>query len=175
MRSTIPLPGETEAGTAGMQPCRGIAWWAHRDDDRQRENQFLAVLPILIGSKDPHTLKIPAPAGAEPSLTENVASPFHAEPGHPEMTLRGIWRVPTEMRCKSRIRQTKSSVKMRRNQQSRRGISHCNRGILGALISTRRYLCRVYSPSPSLTSLQFTDQSTTAIAMLQPNPSLENC
>ena len=28
------LPGETEAGTAGTQPCRGIARWAHRDDAR---------------------------------------------------------------------------------------------------------------------------------------------
>jgi len=26
------LAGETEAGSAGMQPCRGITWWAHRDD-----------------------------------------------------------------------------------------------------------------------------------------------
>ena len=26
------LPGETEAGSAGKQPCRGIARRAHRDD-----------------------------------------------------------------------------------------------------------------------------------------------
>ena len=31
---------------------------------------------------DPHALKIPAPEGAESTLTENVASPFHAEPRH---------------------------------------------------------------------------------------------
>jgi hypothetical protein len=24
------LPGETEAGSAGTQPCRGIAWWSYR-------------------------------------------------------------------------------------------------------------------------------------------------
>src|ERR1700730_13179894 len=29
---------------------------------------------------DPHALKNPRPAGAESTLTENVASPFHAEP-----------------------------------------------------------------------------------------------
>ena len=29
---------------------------------------------------DPHALKIPAPNGAESTLTENVTSPFHAEP-----------------------------------------------------------------------------------------------
>ena len=28
------LPGETEAGTAGTQPCRGISRRAHRDDER---------------------------------------------------------------------------------------------------------------------------------------------
>src|SRR5579872_893551 len=31
---------------------------------------------------DPHALKNPAPAGAEPTLTENAASPFQAEPRH---------------------------------------------------------------------------------------------
>ena len=30
----------------------------------------------------PHALKIPAPIGAESTLTENAPSPFHAEPGH---------------------------------------------------------------------------------------------
>jgi hypothetical protein len=54
----MTLLGETEAGSAGMQPCRGITEWALRTD----------------------ALKIPAPQGAEPSLTENVASPFQAEP-----------------------------------------------------------------------------------------------
>jgi len=43
-----------------------------------REDSFLR-RPTSIGSKDPHALKIPA-RRAEYSLTENVASPFHAEP-----------------------------------------------------------------------------------------------
>ena len=73
------LPGETEAGSAGMQPCRGIAWWAHRDDDWERETNPLALLPTIIGSKDPDALNIPA-RRAEYSLTENAHSPFHAEP-----------------------------------------------------------------------------------------------
>ena len=72
------LPGETEAGTAGTQPCRGISRWAHRDDERGRESSFLR-RPTSIGSKDPHALKIPA-RRAEYSLTENVASPFQPEP-----------------------------------------------------------------------------------------------
>jgi hypothetical protein len=29
-RATMILPGETEAGSAGTQPCRGIAWWSYR-------------------------------------------------------------------------------------------------------------------------------------------------
>ena len=32
-RVTIFAPGEMEAGSAGKQPCRGIARRAHRDDD----------------------------------------------------------------------------------------------------------------------------------------------
>jgi len=46
------LPGETEAGSAGMQPCRGITWWAHRDDATGR-GEPLALFPNFIGSKDP--------------------------------------------------------------------------------------------------------------------------
>ena len=34
------LPGETEAGSAGMQPCRGIIWRAHRADVQQRGMLF---------------------------------------------------------------------------------------------------------------------------------------
>ena len=46
------LPGETEAGTAGTQPCRGIAWRAHRDDDRQRR-EGASCAASIIGSIDP--------------------------------------------------------------------------------------------------------------------------
>src|SRR5437773_8300748 len=79
---TMTVPGETEAGNAGMHPCRGIAWWAHRDDDRSAE-----ALPRSsknqIGSVDPDALKIPA-RRAEFTLTENARVPFHAEPGQCE-------------------------------------------------------------------------------------------
>ena len=54
------LPGETEAGTAGTQPCRGISRWAHRDDERGRTSSFLR-RPTSIGSKDP--LENPRPKG----------------------------------------------------------------------------------------------------------------
>jgi len=37
------------------------------------------ILGIRHRTIDPHALKIPAPIGAEPTLTENAASPFHAE------------------------------------------------------------------------------------------------
>jgi hypothetical protein len=88
----MTLPGETEAGTAGTQPCRGISRWAHRDDERGREDSFLR-RPTSIGSKDPHALKIPA-RRAEYLLTENVASPIQAEPRHD---------VPTAARMASSV------------------------------------------------------------------------
>ena len=56
------LPGETEAGTAATQPCRRISRWAHRDDERGREDS-LSRRPTSIGSIDPHALKIPRPKG----------------------------------------------------------------------------------------------------------------
>ena len=37
---------------------------------------------------DPHALKNPRPAGAESTLAENVASPFHAEPRQDEQVFR---------------------------------------------------------------------------------------
>src|SRR5438132_1088974 len=93
---TMTVPGETEAGNAGMHPCRGIAWWAHRDDDRSAE-----ALPRSsknqIGSVDPDALKSPA-RRAEFTLTENARVPFHAEPGqfhaecvkHPNICLKFV-------------------------------------------------------------------------------------
>lgn len=56
----MTLPGETEAGSAGMQPCRGITWWAHRDDERSAEASLLRSSRDHIGSVDPDALKIPA-------------------------------------------------------------------------------------------------------------------
>ena len=82
------LPGETEAGTAGTQPCRGIVRWAHRDDERGREARSWR--PTSVGSKDPHALKIPA-RRAEYSLTENVDSPFQAEPRHYAKNARRVY------------------------------------------------------------------------------------
>jgi len=70
--------GETKAGSAVMQPCRGITWRAHRDDDRSAEASLPRSSKIHIGSVDPDALKIPA-RRAECSLTENANSPFHAE------------------------------------------------------------------------------------------------
>ena len=39
------LPGETEAGTAGTQPCRGMSRWAHRDDERGVRTRSCAAQP----------------------------------------------------------------------------------------------------------------------------------
>jgi hypothetical protein len=77
----MTLLGETEAGAAGMQPCRGIAWWAHRDDDWQCENQPLG-LPHLHRFDRPLCLENPRPKGGMLTLPENANFPFHAEPRH---------------------------------------------------------------------------------------------
>lgn len=98
---TMAVPGETEAGNAGMHPCRGIAWWAHRDDDRSAE-----ALPRSsknqIGSVDPDALKIPA-RRAEFTLTENARVPFHAEPRQFQLaSLRNPGRKAVNRVCEGR-------------------------------------------------------------------------
>jgi hypothetical protein len=75
----MALPGKTEAGSAGKQPCRGIARRAHRDDDHGRGNELLAPTLNPIGSKDPDALKIPARRAAS-TLARSAHSPVPAEP-----------------------------------------------------------------------------------------------
>jgi len=57
--ATIKLPGETEAGTAGTQPCRGIAWWARRNDGFG--GRAKSAVPYRRDS--PYALKNPRPKG----------------------------------------------------------------------------------------------------------------
>jgi hypothetical protein len=78
------LLDETEAGTARTQPCRGLVRWAHRADVLQRGTLASRAARLQKRSSDdrPSCLENPRPAGAESTLTENVASPFHAEPRH---------------------------------------------------------------------------------------------
>jgi hypothetical protein len=60
----MTLPGETEAGSAGMQPGRGIAWRAHRDDVERGSSPFaLCSKAHRIGR--PLCLENPRPEGAE--------------------------------------------------------------------------------------------------------------
>jgi len=93
----MTLPGETEAGSAGMQPCRGIAWWAHRDDVAGRGSSPSALFPKTHRIGRPLCLENPRPAGAEYSLTESAPAPLHAEPEHSQYcgkvaSLRVGWR-----------------------------------------------------------------------------------
>ena len=76
----MTLPGETEAGSAGMQPCRGIAWRAHRNDLAGRGSSPFALFPKTHRIGRPLCLENPRPEGAEYSLAESGSSPFHAEP-----------------------------------------------------------------------------------------------
>ena len=67
-----------------MQSCQGVAWWAHRADAyvvRERSSRTCTESKTVIGSKDPHAFENYAPRGGI-YTTENVASPFQAEPAH---------------------------------------------------------------------------------------------
>ena len=72
------LPGETEAGTAGTQPCRGIARWAHRDDARGVSDPF-SRRPKPPSDRKTPCLENPRPKGGILTNGE-LASPFQAEP-----------------------------------------------------------------------------------------------
>jgi len=67
--------GGTAAGSAGMQPYRGIAWWAYGDDHCICANILSALLPTRIGSVDPHALETTA-RRTESTLPENAPSHF---------------------------------------------------------------------------------------------------
>ena len=84
---TMILSGETEAGSAGMQPCRGIAWRAHRDDVRGARKFIFRALPETYRIGRPLCLENPRPEGAEYLLPESAPSPFHAEPTQREAGL----------------------------------------------------------------------------------------
>jgi hypothetical protein len=64
----MTLPSETDAGSAGMQPCRGIARWAHRDDVERGGSPF-ALFPKTHRIGRPLCLENPRPEGAEHSLS----------------------------------------------------------------------------------------------------------
>jgi len=116
------LPGETEAGSAGMQPrprdslcgliepmfssagAHPLALYTYNDrktsDDR------------------PRCLENPRPEGAESTLTENAASPFPVEPAQGQHGTRGpkerrygarqvrLGRAPVDMRLRAKVRQS---------------------------------------------------------------------
>jgi len=75
-------PGETEAGSAGKQPCRGIARWKLIQTMR-RVGGSDPPARFLPSSEDrfPHALKIHAPRGNY-SLTQTGFTPIPAEPRH---------------------------------------------------------------------------------------------
>jgi hypothetical protein len=80
-------PGETEAGSAGKQLCRGIARWKLIEDDAWGDD--LNRRPPFLHRIDrfPHALKIPA-RSAEFSLTQIGLTPIPAEPRHIKKTRR---------------------------------------------------------------------------------------
>jgi hypothetical protein len=84
------LPGETEAGNAGTQACRGIAWRAYRDDERGKSP--FALFPQSHRIERPRCLETPRPNGG--ILTESALSPFQAKPTRCEKSGRGVGPQP---------------------------------------------------------------------------------
>jgi hypothetical protein len=69
-------PGETEAGSAGTQPCPGITRWKLIEAD-ERGTASTAVLLFSIGfDRFPHALKIPAPQGRNNSYRKAATLHF---------------------------------------------------------------------------------------------------
>ena len=88
----MDLPGETEAGSAWRQPCRGITGGLIEPMFSSAGVNPLALCIAWRKPSDnrPHALKNPRPAGAESTLTENASSPFHAEQNNPTSNLRKL-------------------------------------------------------------------------------------
>jgi hypothetical protein len=62
----LSVLGEAEAGSAGTQPCRGIAWWAHRYDENGARSSDFAPRLQSHRTIDPHALENPGGLGAGP-------------------------------------------------------------------------------------------------------------
>jgi hypothetical protein len=79
-RSKLNRPGETEAGSAGTQPRRGITRWAHRDDEVGVCGLRSTPLPNLFvrphRSDRPGCLENPRPKGGKSSLSKTAALHF---------------------------------------------------------------------------------------------------
>lgn len=120
MRATMTLPSETEAGSAGMHPCRGITWWAHRDDIAGRGSSSSALFPKTHRIGRLLCLENPRPEGVEYSLTEGAPAPFHAEPEHTHSS-RWVSQWPAKT-CTTRLRIEAPSSNRKRHRFPKPGL-----------------------------------------------------
>jgi hypothetical protein len=67
----LSLLGEAEAGSAGTQPCRGIAWWAHRYDENEARSADFAPRLAAHRTIDPHASENPGGLGAGPQIKKS--------------------------------------------------------------------------------------------------------
>ena len=67
----LSLLGEAEAGSAGTQPCQGITWWAHRDDENEARSFSSAPRVLSHRTIDPHALENPGGLGAGPQIKKS--------------------------------------------------------------------------------------------------------
>ena len=64
----LRVPGEAEAGSAGTQPRRGIARWAHRDDEKGARSCDFALHRRSHRTIDPDASENPGGLGAGPQI-----------------------------------------------------------------------------------------------------------
>lgn len=64
----LSVPGEAEAGSAGTQPRRGIARWAHRNDEKGARSCDFALHRRSHRTIDPHASENPGGLGAGPQV-----------------------------------------------------------------------------------------------------------
>src|SRR3989454_1072852 len=107
-RAKLIRPGETEAGSAGTPPCRGITRWKLIGDD-ERGTASTAVLPFFIDfDRFPHALKIPAPKGRNTSYRKTATLHFTLNQdslsfGYSGL-MRGSWATRERLALGSMIR-----------------------------------------------------------------------
>ena len=168
----MTLPGETEAGSAGRQPCRGIAWWAHRDDDWSAEVLLPRSPKNHIGSVDPYALKIPA-RRAEFTLTENARIPFHAEPGQnlsPSVRLRPRFHAEPEQPYLRHLRALNTMRGHNERRKSNKRVKPLHPGRRGSLRDVRRRNSLHVKTALSVCKLQVRRSMDALVEMLGVHP-----
>src|SRR5947208_2492710 len=113
-------PGETEAGSAGTQPCRGITRWKLIEED-ERGTASTAVLPFFLDfDRFPHALKIPAAKRRNTSYRKTAT--LHFTLNQDRASLRRLRRQPLWVEISGRIDLRRAKVRLADGRPSLRSL-----------------------------------------------------